>query len=67
MKLKEKPSLVELSKQMELVNNSFTEICHSGKDLTIRLQKVAPDANSVERNFEGSPVRLKESEEDVNS
>jgi hypothetical protein len=45
VKLKEAPSLVELSKQVELVNNSFDEICHSGKNLTIRLQKVATDAS----------------------
>jgi hypothetical protein len=43
VKLKEQPSLVELTRQVELINNSFEDICNSGKNLTIRLQKVLPD------------------------
>jgi hypothetical protein len=34
---------VELTKQIELINNTFDEILNSGKNLTIRLQKVLPE------------------------
>jgi hypothetical protein len=37
------PTLIELTRQVELINKSFDDICHSGKNLTIRLQKVLPD------------------------
>ncbi len=49
VKLKEQPSLIELTKQVELINNSFDEICNSGKNLTIRLQKVLPEAGESEQ------------------
>jgi len=68
VKLKEMPSLLELSKQVELVNNSFDEICTSGKNLTIRLQKVLPDINGTpEANLEYSEEKISESTEKVNS
>ena len=37
------PSIMELTRQVELVNKSFDDICNSGKNLTIRLQKVFPE------------------------
>ena len=39
IKLKSMPSIIELTKQIELINTSFVEICNSGNNLTIRLQK----------------------------
>jgi len=66
VKLKEMPSLLELSKQVELVNNSFDEICTSGKNLTIRLQKVLPDINGTpEANLENSEEKIRESPEKI--
>jgi len=61
VKLKEKPSLLELSKQVELVNNSFDEICTSGKNLTIRLQKVLSDVTGTpETNLENDEEKTTE-------
>jgi len=37
IKLKTMPSIIELTKQVELINTSFEEICNSGNNLTIRL------------------------------
>ena len=39
VKLKEFPSLLELTKQLELINASFEDVCSQGKTLTIRLQR----------------------------
>jgi hypothetical protein len=50
VKLKEMPSLIELTRQVELINKSFDDICHSGKNLTIRLQKVLPEPGEVNNN-----------------
>ena len=40
VKLKEKPDMIELLKQMELVNSKFDEICSRAKNLNIRLLKL---------------------------